>query len=1085
MDGQVRFVELKLLDAERASRNLDSILKQIPVEKRTVFQRYLFSIIPTLPDPDMGLNNLERFLTQSPGSVPFPMLIDSSTHALEFLLQLISTSQFLSDVLIRQPEWFTLIQQPLRGGMTVREMVADLDQQVLSASDDATILRRFRLFRQREQLRIGINDVIRERPLEEIIFDLSCVADASVEVALRTALRTLTNRFGVPFNEQGEPSRVAVFAFGKLGGLELNYSSDIDLMFIYDDEGQTQAKGRGVNLSEFYSRVVAEVVRLLSANTDRGQAYRVDLRLRPNGDQGPTARSIASTLNYYDQLGRTWERQALIKLRPIAGDMQLGNEFLKQIEPFVYRRYLSFGEINEIKAMKRRIEKKVQRSGISDREVKAGRGGIRDIEFTIQFLQLLNGGDAEMQQLRQRNTLDALQALERTGCLSHPEARALDDGYRFLRKTEHRLQMLFDLQTHKLPESNSELTKLALRMGYLPRAHVESEEVPSVSAIKSSPTDLGPQRLSPLDEPVQPPLDMRNLLTDPLERFLHDYQERTRLNRNILDHLLHSSFVDSDEQAEPESDLILSSEADEATIRSVLERYPFHDVMRAFRNLQQLAQEDVPFLSTRRCRQFLASIAPQLLRAVAETPDPDQALLNLERVSASLGAKAVLWELFSFNPPSLKLYVDICSNSSFLSQILINNPGMIDDLLDNLILNQPRTKEELQGELRELMRGATSLDSIETILHSFQDKEYLRIGVRDLLNKEDVRETTAALSDLAETILVEVIHRVEPLVSYRFGTPMLASGDRAGNASRYCILALGKLGGCEMSYQSDLDLILVYEGDGRTVPPATVDPATSVHLTDNSHYFTELAQRIIKSLGQMGPMGKLYPVDMRLRPTGKSGSLTVPMCEFLRYFERGGGGQIWERQSLTRARVIHGDATFAAEVIKTVQSIITGMPPSSQIIDEIRQMRQRLEQSTTTRSLKRTVGGMVDVEFLTQTFQILYGSNHPELLQSNTWKALENLHLAGFLSDSEVNILTESYRFLRFAESRLRIVTNRPLNEFPDQRDELEKFALRLNMAGRGRPAADTFLEEFRFRTQLTRKVFETVLDRERMKFKD
>src|SRR5262249_7629061 len=263
----------------------------------------------------------------------------------------------------------------------------------------------------------------------------------------------------------GQPARCVILAFGKHGGEELNYSSDIDLMFVYDDEGTTTGKRiASITNQEFYGRVLSEVVRLLSAHTDRGQAYRIDLRLRPEGHRGPLARSLASTLSYYDAMGRTWERQALIKIRPVAGDQELGQAFLRAVEPFIYRKYLSFAEINEIKALKRRIEQHTGKAGVSDKEVKTGRGGIRDIEFTIQFLQLLNGGD--LPEVRQRNTLFAMQALEEVGCLNDQEYPILDDAYRFLRKTEHRLQLMFDLQTHCLPEGEEELRKLALRMGY-------------------------------------------------------------------------------------------------------------------------------------------------------------------------------------------------------------------------------------------------------------------------------------------------------------------------------------------------------------------------------------------------------------------------------------------------------------------------------------------------------------------------------------------------------------------------------------------------------------------------------------------
>ncbi|HEY8505307.1 MAG TPA: DUF294 nucleotidyltransferase-like domain-containing protein, partial [Gemmataceae bacterium] len=366
-----------------------------------------------------------------------------------------------------------------------------------------------------------------------------------------------------------------------------------------------------------------------------------------------------------------------------------------------------------------------------------------------------------------------------------------------------------------------------------------------------------PQKRSPLDEESPPP-GTRSLLVEPLERFLHDCREKARLNQTILDFLLHQSFAGPDEFAGPESDLILAPEPDEATVRAVLGRYPFRDPLGAYQNLNQLAAEDVPFLSTRRCRHFLAGIAPDLLRAVAETPDPDLALVNLEKVTASLGAKAVLWELFRFNPPSLRLYVDLCASAPFLSEILITNPGMIDELLDSLVLNQPRTLGELRAELEELCRGATDP---EPILHSFQDKELLRIGVRDILGKDDVRATTAALSDLAEAILGRLFAIQEERLARRWGAP----------PCRYAVLGLGKLGGREMSYHSDLDLLILYEGDG-----------AGAGGTDPAEYFAELTRRAIKAASQMGPLGRLYEVDMRLRPAGKSGELALSLAEFRR-----------------------------------------------------------------------------------------------------------------------------------------------------------------------------------------------------------
>jgi glutamate-ammonia-ligase adenylyltransferase len=1012
-----------LRDPERGWRNLAGVAAALPADGMRELGPPLARLLPRCPDPDMALNNLERYFAQSVAVEQLPFLLENRARTLEILLQLFGVSQSFSDLLSAHPDHIDMLRVPLRRSPSPAEMQAQLQAEVDAAFEDSAVLRAFRRYRRRQLLRIGANDVIRDRPLEEITRDISRTADVALEVALAVALRQAGKRYGQPCTPAGRPASCVVLAFGKHGGEELNYSSDIDLMFVYEEEGATRGKRiSSVGNDEFFSKVVGEVVRLLAAHTDRGLAYRIDLRLRPEGRRGPLARSLASTLSYYDTLGRTWERQALIKVRPAAGDLGLGQRFLQAVEPFVYRKYLTFAEINEIRALKRRIEHKAQQAGAGD--VKTGRGGIRDIEFTIQFLQLLNGGD--LPDVRQRNTLLALQALERAGCLTDQEYRVLDDSYRFLRKTEHRLQLLFDLQTHRLPEDAEELHKLALRMGY-PQSGAPAPRTPGDSR-SESPT------------------------MDPHDAFLADYRDKTEPTRRILDHLLHQTFASDAGEAEPESDLILDTNPDPETIQAVLGRYPFRDVQGAYSNLVQLAHESSPFLSTHRCRHFLASIAPALLRAVAETPDPDMALLNLEKVTGSLGAKTVLWELFSFNPPSLKLYVDLCAWSQFLSELLVNNPGMIDELLDSLVLNQPRAAGELRRELTDLCRGASDL---EPILHSFQDKELLRIGVRDMLGKDRIRATAAELSNLAETILTELAARQAGPLEKRFGVPYLAEGERAGRRSRFVVLALGKLGGRELNYHSDLDLMLLYEGDGRSGPPPAATRFDRCEQTDNFHYFTEFAQRIIRAASYVGPMGRLYQIDMRLRPTGKSGSLVLPLCEFRRYFAAEaagqGGAQLWERQALTRARVVHDDADFGAEVMAAVADAACALPWRPELADEIVAMRERMEAGRGPRDLKRGPGGVVDVEFLVQLFQLKYGRVRPELRKPNTWEALDALRSAGMLSADEHAALIDGYDFLRRVQSRLRIVHNRSVDEPPEAPEEQDKLARRLGYESGGR----------------------------------
>ncbi|HEU5117272.1 MAG TPA: bifunctional [glutamate--ammonia ligase]-adenylyl-L-tyrosine phosphorylase/[glutamate--ammonia-ligase] adenylyltransferase, partial [Isosphaeraceae bacterium] len=429
-----------------------------------VLLEQLDALLPRCPDAGMALTNLDRFLSAQTDPEPILANLRRSERTAEALIQVFSTSQYFSELIIRDPS----VLGWLRSGPERRDrdgLFESLWESVLLDQGDEAQKLAIRWFRQRQMLRIGYNDIVRGLPLEVITQDLSNLADACVEAAVRIARAHAVARHGEARRKDGRPMRFVVMALGKLGGEELNYSSDIDLIYLYEGEGDTSGP-RSVSNAEFFARIGGEVVRILTDHTALGPAYRVDMRLRPEGDQGPLARSLESTLGYYVTSGRTWERQALIKARPIAGDLSLGDEFLAAITPFVYRRYLGAVEIGEIQAMKRRIEALTQSAGAEEFEVKTGRGGIRDVEFVVQFLQLLHGGGEP--RVRHANTLVALDRLEQVGCVDAEERGAMEDTYRFLRKVEHRLQTMFDRQTHEMPRKPEEQRTLAIRMGYPP-----------------------------------------------------------------------------------------------------------------------------------------------------------------------------------------------------------------------------------------------------------------------------------------------------------------------------------------------------------------------------------------------------------------------------------------------------------------------------------------------------------------------------------------------------------------------------------------------------------------------------------------
>ena len=556
--------------------------------------------LPRLSDPDMALNNLDRFVAAARNPLSLATLFERDREALPILLQIFSTSQYLSDLLITDSEAYDLLRIT-EGQPVAREVLVDeICSETAALNEEHTVMTALRRRKRRETLRIAYGDIIRGQRLEIVARQISYLADAIVEAAVRFARTALEAKRGVPRKPNGERSRFVVLSLGKLGGVELNYSSDIDLIFLYEADGETDGAKPQANV-EFFDRLARDVVKLLTEPTDLGVAYRVDLRLRPEGQHGPMVPCLESALRYYDVAGRTWERQAFVKARPAAGDLDFGSEFLKRLEPWVYRRYLSRADITGIKALKRRIEQHVKSEGAELRNVKTGHGGIRDIEFTIQFLQLLSGGD--LPELRTGNTLEAIAKLEIDGCLTRQERSILEENYAFLRKIEHRLQIMFDLQTHVLPTSQARVAPLGDPHGLCRRA--AGQRAGSLHGRLSAEDGAQPQ-------------DSGSLAARCVRRR---------------------------RSPEPEVDLVLDPAPEPPQIAAVLGRYPFHDVKGAYQNLMTLSQEQIRFLSTRRCRHFLASHCAAVVagdrrhaRPRSNAREPEQSERFARRQRGALGA---------------------------------------------------------------------------------------------------------------------------------------------------------------------------------------------------------------------------------------------------------------------------------------------------------------------------------------------------------------------------------------------------------------------------------------------------------------
>ena len=981
----------------------------------------LGQLLPTASDPDRVLVAVERLI----GAVRSPLstgtLFQRDPRSLEILVKLFSASPYLAELVILDPESWEQVRVGQGRPESRQSLAAALAAETALLTEPDCVMRALRRFKRRETLRIAYGDIVGGQRLETVVSQISHVADCVVRSAVASALSRMEKLRGIPRGLSSERASFAVIALGKLGGEELNYSSDIDLVFVHSTDGRVEGPKPCSN-AEFFERVVQETVRLIAEPTDLGIAYRVDLRLRPHGVNGPASMSQEEMLQYYDRHGRTWERQAWVKARSIAGDESLGARVLAEMEPWVYRRWLTRADISGIKALKRRIEHRAVRDGIDDADIKNGRGGIRDIEFTIQFLQLLSGGDAP--QVRTGTTLDAMRRLVEAGGLTDQERGILERTYTLLRTVEHRLQILYDRQTHVVPRDPAEFTRLAVRMGY------------GTGAAAS-------------------------------ERLRQELAEAAGVNRRILDHLLHDAFPDEGEP-EPEVDLVLDPSPPEAFIREVLSRHGFRDIPAAHRALESLGEERVRFLSSRRCRHFLAAIAARLLAAIATTPDPDVTLAKLVDVSDSLGGKGVLWELFSFHPPSLELTVRLCSSSPFLASLLVSNPGMIDELLDSLLVPRLPTPADLDASLADLCRGAVDL---EPILHAFKASQQLRVGVRDILGRQNVAETTAALSAIPESILRVVMAREEERLVERLGEPMAAQGETVGVRAGAVVLAMGKFGGREMNYASDVDLVFLYDHDGISFHRRRT--RRSVEGTTNAHFFAELAQRTMKVFNTFGPHGRLYEMDSRLRPSGRSGPTAVSLDDLARYFADDGPAAIWERQALVKARVVVGSAAASARALRIVQAAAYERQWTAADVAELRRMRHRMEEGARATNLKRGPGGVVDIEFVVQMLQLVHGGRDTAVRTPETLAGLERLQAAGHLDDGEFAFLEQAYRQLRTIEGHLRLLDAPARHDLPSVRAEQRTLAHLL-----GYHSPEDLVADVHSLTARTRQAFDAVFDR-------
>jgi glutamate-ammonia-ligase adenylyltransferase len=932
------------------------------------------------PDPDLALAGAERY-GDAAGALP------ADPDLVEALALLCGSSRPIASLLARDPG---LLRRTARSPWLLEERPeADLRRLIARAAsaldpDDVPGLHRLlRRVRVREAARIALRDLRRAR-MSEVTGELSSLATACIDAAIRFHDRRLRARHGPPAGmEDREPGAgFCAVAMGKLGARELNFSSDVDLVYVYLADGMTTGE-RPVTHFAYYAKLAELVTESIAKPTDEGFVFRVDLNLRPDGRNGPIVNSVRAAELYYQSFGRSWERNALVKARPAAGDEAAGRELLKLLEPFIWRRSLDLGVIEEIQAMKARIDARAGAEGRDD--LKLGKGGIREVEFFVSALQLLHGGKSP--ELRERAVLPALERLLFAGVVPARDRDALADAYLFLRRAEHRVQMVDGQQTHSLPPPEERL-RLARAMGM------------------SS--------------------------TEDFDRTLGSHRRQVAA---LFGDLLGTGA--GEVKLDPELFLLADAHADHARRAEIAVQRGLADPDRALAALDALGRRRTPFSASGD-----PAAAVTLLQDVLATPDPDQALAFLGDFAAALETPEPYFRLLAEHRRVARLLLSLFGTSDFLSKRFLRHPELLDTLLreDTIVLVKDMTalRHELAERLHAVAGPAEPADArLEkrlAELRRFKNEEVLRVAIHDIAGTLPLSSVAEQLSDLAEASLGECLALAEEEAREKGRLP----------AERLCVIAMGKLGGREIGYHSDLDLIFLYR-----------DPPGGSH---GEH--ARLAQRLLSFLQMPLREGFLYKIDTRLRPSGNQGALVTSAGGFARYHTGTEGSstpvrsQLWERQALLRARFVSGDQALFREIHDTVLvPALWGKPADAPALAaEIRRMRERIEgelgrEATRGPNPKSGRGGLIDVEFAAQYLQLAHGHEHPSIRTPSTPVALRRLREAGLLRDGAFQALARGYDFLRRLDLRLRIVHDYAIDHLPQGR-ALTQLARRLGYYG-------------------------------------
>ena len=925
-------------------------------------------------------------------------LADCAAHAIEATLvaqiaAAFTKSSFIAEYAIRWPQAFIdLLASP---SLSLSRDALAYDGLLTAALTDCHELRAaqraLRGLRQAEMVRIAWRDLQRDVSVDEVMAELSAFADAVVLHAVAWLHDYLEPRFGRACDEQGLPLSLLVLGMGKLGGGELNFSSDIDLLFIYECDGVTRGGRKDIEHQEYFDRLGRELIGLLNEKTADGYVFRVDMRLRPFGDSGPLTSSLAAIEHYYAVHGRDWERYALIKARAVCGDASCRSALIALIRPFVFRRYLDYGALDALREMKALIDSEASSDALRD-DVKRGRGGIREIEFTAQLFQLTRGGREA--RLRHRSLLPTLACCAELGLLDADEVARLSASYRFLRRVEHRLQEVRDEQTHRLPHDDKERARLAFAAGYA--------DWPTFDA------DLAAHR---------------------------------RATRALFEALLNVAATGEGERQAGEStwhDLWLRANEDELAARLV--QCGREDPATLVTVMRDMKAERFQSRLSQHSRERLARIMPVLIEMVVTREVLDETLLRVAVLLRAIAGRSVYLAFLADFPDALARLVDLFAASAWIAQQITRYPILLDELLDVRVLYAPPD----QGRLRELL--SAQLDAAEDqetameTLRSFKNSQVLRVAASDITGQFPIAEVSNQLTYIAEACVSSALGLAWHDLVARYGAPLCVENG-VQRAASLSVIGYGKLGGWELGYGSDLDLVFLHDSAGEA---QHTDGERGI---ENNVFFSRLVQRFIHLVSTVTAAGAAYEVDTRLRPSGAAGQLVANCDAFGAYQNQ--EAWVWEHQALVRARAIAGDVTIGQRFNDIRAQVLARSREPLALKREITAMRARmvleLDRSNALRfDLKHGLGGITDIEFMVQYAVLRWAGQHPRLLiWTDNLRLLETIADLGLLPAALCRGLHDAYFAYRAALHRCALQQQDGLvdaRQFQAQRQEVRQI---------------------------------------------